>query len=146
MNFALQNTAMTTVGGEQTHALYGFCTKLPIVDALAGYRTLVAFDRPEPTFAPRSSRVTRRTARRCRRLPAASGHHRGVRLRRTANPQPGFEADDVIASCVREATRGGASEIVIVGTDKDLLQLVTDDDADDDGTATPYAHARDGME
>ena len=140
MNFALQNTAMTTVGGEQTHALYGFCTKLlDLSTRFAGYRTLVAFDRPEPTF--RSAELPSYKANRPSmptplRLQLQAIIEACALLGAPPISQPGFEADDVIASCVREATRGGASEIVIVGTDKDLLQLVTDDDADDDdGTA-----------
>jgi DNA polymerase-1 len=37
---------------------------------------------------------------------------------------PGFEADDVIASLVRHAPEG--TEVVIVSSDKDLMQLVTE--------------------
>src|SRR6516225_2517961 len=39
--------------------------------------------------------------------------------------QAGFEADDLIATYVREACEGGASAI-IVSSDKDLMQLVND--------------------
>src|SRR5215468_698733 len=39
--------------------------------------------------------------------------------------QAGFEADDLIATYVREACEGGASGI-IVSSDKDLMQLVSD--------------------
>ena len=39
----------------------------------------------------------------------------------------GFEADDVIAAVVAAATRRGASDVVIVAQDKDLLQLVRTD-------------------
>jgi DNA polymerase-1 len=40
--------------------------------------------------------------------------------------QDGFEADDLIATYVREATEAGATS-TIVSSDKDLMQLVTDD-------------------
>ena len=93
MNFALQNTAMTTVGGEQTHALYGFCTKL--LDLSTRFAA-----------TGRSSRLTGRSPHSLRGAPelqgeppvdadaapaAASGHHRGVRPpRRTANLSAGL--------------------------------------------------------
>ncbi len=38
---------------------------------------------------------------------------------------PGFEADDVIGTLSRKAGEGGC-EVVIVSSDKDMLQLVTD--------------------
>jgi DNA polymerase-1 len=38
---------------------------------------------------------------------------------------PGFEADDLIATYARQATEAGA-EVTIVSSDKDLMQLVTD--------------------
>ncbi|HYO81341.1 MAG TPA: DNA polymerase I [Bryobacteraceae bacterium] len=39
---------------------------------------------------------------------------------------PGFEADDVIGTIARRAEESGEAEIVIVSSDKDMLQLVSD--------------------
>ncbi|MBC7925941.1 MAG: DNA polymerase I [Bryobacteraceae bacterium] len=39
---------------------------------------------------------------------------------------PGFEADDVIGSIARRAEEEGEADVVIVSSDKDMLQLVTD--------------------
>ena len=38
----------------------------------------------------------------------------------------GFEADDLIANAVALAQERGAAQVVIVSTDKDLCQLVTE--------------------
>src|SRR5687768_14841604 len=39
---------------------------------------------------------------------------------------PGFEADDVIGALARQAEEAGEADVVIVSSDKDMLQLVTD--------------------
>ncbi|HYP07572.1 MAG TPA: DNA polymerase I [Bryobacteraceae bacterium] len=39
---------------------------------------------------------------------------------------PGFEADDVIGTIARRAEESGEVEVIIVSSDKDMLQLVTD--------------------
>ena len=39
---------------------------------------------------------------------------------------PGFEADDVIGTIARRAEEGGDADVVIVSSDKDMLQMVTD--------------------
>jgi DNA polymerase I len=39
---------------------------------------------------------------------------------------PGFEADDVIGTIARQAEESGQADVVIVSSDKDMLQLVTD--------------------
>jgi len=93
---------------------------------------LVAFDLPGATFRnedqsdykatrppmPNSLRPqidAMRELCRCLDLPAVSVE--------------GFEADDVIATCAESARRSGAASVVIVTTDKDLMQLVTDSNA-----------------
>lgn len=40
--------------------------------------------------------------------------------------QPGVEADDVLASAARQAVAAGIPSVVVVSSDKDLLQLVND--------------------
>ena len=39
---------------------------------------------------------------------------------------PGFEADDVIGTIARRAEESGEADVVIVSSDKDMLQMVTD--------------------
>jgi DNA polymerase I len=114
--------------GFPTNALHGFAQMLGKVlreerpEAMA-----VVFDAPGPTFrkelyadykATRDAQPEDLTAQFpvAREIVEASG----IPLLEV----PGVEADDVIASLVAHAPRG--AEVVIVSTDRDLMQLVSD--------------------
>lgn len=128
MHFALQKSAMSTVSGQPTHALHGFCTKLLDLNTrFPDHRMLVAFDLPEQTF-----REAAYPSYKAQRPPMPMPLRPQIEAMKEvcalldAPPlsAPGFEADDVIATCVAAAREHGASDVVIVSPDKDLLQLV----------------------
>ena len=129
MHYALQKTRMATADGEQTHALHGFLMKLlDLQGRFPGYRMLVAFDRPEPTFRT-AELPTYKQSRPAMPMPLRSQLQSMIEACALLGVPPvsyaGFEADDVIATCVSLASRRGASDVVIVSSDKDLLQLVS---------------------
>lgn len=133
MNFALQKTGMSTDRGEPTHALHGFCTKLlDLENRFPDHRMAVAFDLPGPTF--RSSQLKTYKADRpsmptdlrlqIELIREACGHFGLPSL-----SAPTYEGDDVLATCTAAATTAQFASVVIVTSDKDMLQLVTPDDA-----------------
>ena len=121
---------LTGPNGQPTNALYGFTTmlrKMLNVDQPA--EVAVAFDLPGPTF--RHERYPEYKANR----PAAPEdlvvqiprvgeicEALGVRLLQLE----GYEADDIIATLARRGAKAGR-RVVVVSSDKDLLQLVGDD-------------------
>jgi len=132
MHFALQKSAMTTRGGASSHALHGFLNKVIDLHALyPSHRLVVAFDLPGPTFRSevqstyKAQRAPMPTPLRPQILAMQEAlGHLGV----PAITAEGFEADDVIATCVARARKAGVGSVVIVGCDKDLMQLVSEDD------------------
>jgi DNA polymerase-1 len=133
MHFALQGTSMSTVNGEPTHALHGFCTKLlDLHERFPGRRMVVAFDRPEQTF-----RSAEFPAYKAQRPPMPDKLRAQLQAIFEAVPLFGalplsaatFEADDVIAACVAAACEDGIESVLLVSSDKDLLQLVSADGA-----------------
>ena len=116
---------MNTSRGEQTSALYGFCTivlKMLREERAAG--AAFALDRPGQTFRKaafagyKASRPAAPTplSEQVRRLPsllAAFGF--------PVSAVEGYEADDVLATLARELRAAGASPLVVSG-DLDLLQ------------------------
>lgn len=130
MNFALQSTGMSTRGGLETHALHGFVWKLLDLATVnfAGYRVAVAFDLPGPTFRTalqESYKQNRPTMPLGLRGQMAAIQEACGLFGVPALSQPGFEADDVIATCVGAARAARLGTVAIVTTDKDLMQLVS---------------------
>ena len=126
--FALP-TDMATASGQITNAVFGFTSML--INLWRDHdpdQTVVAFDRPEPTF--RHARVpsykgTRDAAPDI--LRQQMGLVREV-LDALAIPMidaPGFEADDVIAT-LATAGRDRGDDVIIVTGDRDTYQLVED--------------------
>jgi len=120
---------LATSKGLPTNATYGFTTML---------RKLVADERPEHiavVFDPpgKTFRHEEFSAYKANRPPMDSAlalqlpYIRRVcqALRMPVVEVSGFEADDVIATLVRQALERGL-EVVVVSADKDLLQLVQD--------------------
>lgn len=120
---------LTGPNGQPTNALYGFTTMLrKMLHANQPAEVAVAFDLPGPTF--RHERYPAYKANR----PAAPEdlvvqiprvgeicEALGVRLLQLE----GYEADDIIATLARRGAEAGR-RVVIVSSDKDLLQLVGD--------------------
>ncbi|MFQ5876781.1 MAG: DNA polymerase I [Acidobacteriota bacterium] len=118
---------LTTSRGLPTNAVYGFTTMLRKLLREQRPRYLgVAFDLPEPTF--RHEAYAEYKANRPEapdELVAQIPYVKRV-CRVLSVPileLPGYEADDLIATMAERARRGGRG-VVIVTTDKDLLQLV----------------------
>jgi len=134
MHFALGKTGMTTREGEPSHALYGFLNKVIDLHLLyPDHRLVVAFDLPGATF--RSEVSSAYKAQRPAMPMALRPQIDAMKLACECLGVPaltaeGFEADDVIATCVASAQRRGASSVVIVAADKDMMQLVSDDNAE----------------
>ena len=118
---------LTSRSGVPTNAVYGFGSMLlKLLSEEGASLATVCFDSPPPTF--RHEMYADYKANRppppedllpqfplCRQLTEALGI--------SGLEQPGAEADDVIATLVRQA-RDKGMPVVIVSADKDLMQLV----------------------
>jgi len=120
---------MFTKSGQSISAVYGFTRKLAQFDELfPGYKKIAVFDSPGPTTRTASfpeykmQRPSMPLNLRAEMLAIQEGCEC---LGATPLALPGVEADDLIASLVTLARSSAASEVVIVSTDKDLLQLVS---------------------
>jgi DNA polymerase I len=116
--------------GEPTHAVYGVVTILErIVKEMRPRRLAIALDSSRKTF--RTEIFPEYKANRPE-LPEdlVSQIRRANEVVRAFTPhvwqQAGYEADDLIATAVRRARIAGL-RTVIVGADKDLMQLVGED-------------------
>lgn len=133
MNFALAKTGMSTRAAEPTHALHGFCTKLIDLEfRFPQHRMAVAFDLPGPTF-----RSLKLPSYKSGRPPMPGDLRSQIELIREACglfglpslSEPSYEGDDILATCATAAAKAGFASVTIVTGDKDMLQLVTPDDA-----------------
>ncbi len=120
---------MRTLKGEPTGAVYGFITRTEsLIKELNPHRIAVAFDCHEKTFrhhlfAPYKAKRLAAPEELLQQTPLVREYLelRGIDL----FEEPGFEADDIIASfAAREAQKG--NDVVIFTADKDLFQLVKD--------------------
>ncbi len=120
---------LTNREGLPTHAVFGFTTMLnKLLKEEQPQYIAVAFDSPAPTF--RHERFADYKAHRPeppedlrRQVPYAKEVCRVLNI--PVLEEPGYEADDLIATYARLAREAGF-EVVIVAADKDLLQLVGD--------------------
>ena len=120
---------LTTKAGQPTGAVYGFCQMLLRIDREQRPTHLaVVFDAPGPTFRDQLFPEYK-----ANRPPAPPELIAQIDVAREAAQAfgcavfsvPGVEADDVIATLVRQAV-AGELEVVIGSSDKDLMQLCTD--------------------
>ncbi len=123
-------TPLSSPSGEPTHATLGTVTMLQrLVSDRRPRRMVLAMDSRTPSFRkelyadykatrPPAPPDLRQQMARCEELGRASGM--------AVAQRDGVEADDVIATLVREARAAGLP-VVIVSSDKDLMQLVGDD-------------------
>src|ERR1700758_1845258 len=128
--YALPAENFKTQGGLTTNAVYGFTAMLiNLLRDEAPTHVAAAFDVSRQTF--RSDRYPEYKANRT----STPDEFRGqieitkevlVALGITVLAEPGFEADDVIATLATSAEAAGFRVLVVTG-DRDSLQLVTDD-------------------
>ncbi|MBV9515171.1 MAG: DNA polymerase I [Mycobacteriaceae bacterium] len=128
--YALPAENFKTQGGLTTNAVYGFTAMLiNLLRDEAPTHVAAAFDVSRQTF--RSDKYPEYKANRT----SAPDEFRGqieitkevlVALGITVLAEPGFEADDVIATLATQAEAAGFRVLVVTG-DRDSLQLVSDD-------------------
>ena len=126
--FALPSDLATTTG-QQTNAVYGFTSMLvKLFGEMAPDRIAVCFDVGRPAY--RYEVYTEYKANRRTTPVEFSSQMPLIRevldtLHIPMVEVPGYEADDVIATLVREATERGVPVVIVTG-DRDALQLVDD--------------------
>ena len=128
--YALPAENFKTQGGLTTNAVYGFTAMLiNLLRDEAPTHVAAAFDVSRQTF--RSDRYPEYKANRS----STPDEFRGqieitkevlVALGITVLAEPGFEADDLIATLATQAEAAGFRVLVVTG-DRDSLQLVTED-------------------
>ena len=126
--FALPSDLATTTG-QQTNAVYGFTSMLvKLFGELAPDRIAVCFDVGRPAY-----RYEVYTEYKANRKTTPDEFNSQMPLIREVLDTlhipivevPGYEADDLIATLVREATERGVPVMIVTG-DRDTLQLVDD--------------------
>ena len=122
---------MRTTTGMSTEAVYIFHNMLRklLTDVQAGVHRRHFRERGAHVSRPKRSPSTRRTAPEMPDDLAAQIPYVRRLLEAMRIPileYPGFEADDVIGTIARRAEEAGEVDVVIVSSDKDMLQLVTD--------------------
>jgi DNA polymerase-1 len=126
--FALPSDLATTTG-QQTNAVYGFTSMLvKLFGEVAPDRIAVCFDVGRPAY--RYEVYTEYKANRKTTPTEFSSQMPLIRevldtLHIPVVEVPGYEADDVIATLVREATERSVPVLIVTG-DRDTLQLVDD--------------------
>ncbi len=127
--FALPSDLATTTG-QQTNAVYGFTSMLvKLFGEVAPDRIAVCFDLGRPAY--RYEIYTEYKANRRTTPDEFASQMPLIRevldaLRIPVVEVAGYEADDVIATLVREGTERGVPVLIVSG-DRDTLQLVDDD-------------------
>lgn len=126
--FALP-TDLATASGQITNAVFGFTSMLlNLVRDHSPDRVVITFDRPEPTFRHEkleSYKANRDSAPDILREQMGLVRQVVSALRLPVVEQPGYEADDVIATLAERAVAEGDDVIVVTG-DRDAYQLVRD--------------------
>jgi len=128
--FALPAENFSTTTGQPTNAVYGFTAMLiNVMRDEKPTHVAVAFDRSEPTF--RHEQYVEYKANR-RETPADFRSQLSLifevldALGIRHLSQPGYEADDLIATLAMQATADDMGVLIVSG-DRDVLQLVSDD-------------------
>lgn len=118
---------MTSPDGLPVNSIYGFISMfLKTVQKFEGFSFVAALDSKAETF--RKKEFPEYKANRKEVDPDLKSQFRHIEpmlkaLNTTIFSMDGFEADDVIASIVR---KNSGSEIIIISSDKDLTQLITE--------------------
>ncbi|MHC4958303.1 MAG: DNA polymerase I [Planctomycetota bacterium] len=128
-HFAFINNPLTNAKGQETSATFGYTRGL--LQILRDYKPdsmAVAFDVSRETFRKElypEYKATREKAPRELKHQYAWMREITEALGIPILEQEGFEADDLIGSAAKAATRRGF-KVVIVSGDKDMLQLIND--------------------
>ena len=126
--FALP-TDMATASGQVTNAVFGFTSMLAyVLNEQEPEGILVAFDRPEPTFrheAEPEYKAQREAAPDILRQQMGLVREVLDALGIQTIDEPGWEADDLIATATDELVARGKNVIIVTG-DRDSYQLVDD--------------------
>ncbi len=112
-----------------TNATYAFSQMLlRLIKEYGAKRLIAVFDRPEPTFRKQSyaEYKAQRSEMPEHLTPQIEWIKKIVQaLKIPLLEKPGFEADDIIGTLAQQAVKAG-EQVVIVTSDKDLMQLVTE--------------------
>jgi len=128
--YALPAENFKTQGGLTTNAVYGFTAMLiNLLRDEAPTHVAAAFDVSRQTF-----RADKYPAYKANRSSTPDEFHGQIEITKevlvalgiTVLAEPGYEADDVIATLATQAQEAGFRVLVVTG-DRDSLQLVTDD-------------------
>jgi len=121
----------TAPGGEPTGALYGLSSiLLKIIKEQKSDYWAAAFDRPEPTFRKelfKAYKIQRPKTPDELISQIIKAHELLEKFGVKFFEQPGFEADDLIASLAKRFKKEKNLKIIILTGDLDTLQLVTGD-------------------
>ena len=129
---------LTTRRGEPINAVYGFTSMLlRIIQDLKPTHIAVAFDRKEPTFRKKEfEEYQAHRPEKDKELLAQFGKARDTvsAFRIPIYDKAGYEADDVIGTLAKQATKKSnvkgqkskVDNVVIVTGDRDILQLVNE--------------------
>lgn len=127
--YALPADKFSTSSGQTTNAIYGFVSMLiNLLKEEQPTHILCAFDESGPTF--RSEAFSEYKAHRPPTPPEFSGQVDSIRrileaMNITCFSRAHYEADDIIASSVTQASQQNMASYIVTG-DRDSLQLVTD--------------------
>ena len=130
MFFAMERTNMRTLGGAPTWATYGFLKALfDLLDKTKPKLLAAAYDCKEPTFRHEAYELYK--ANRPEEMPEElSTQWPYIRegLESFEIPiyeLPGYEADDVIGTLAKKASKEGYNVLILTG-DRDAFQLIND--------------------
>ena len=130
MFFAMERTNMRTLGGIPTWATYGFFKAIfDLLDKTKPKAIAAAYDCKEPTF--RHKAYEEYKANRPEEMPeelSAQWPYIREGLESFEIPiyeLPGYEADDVIGTIAKKASKEGFNVLILTG-DRDAFQLIND--------------------
>src|SRR3990167_5950073 len=119
MFFAMERTNMRTLGGIPTWATYGFLKALfDLLDKTKPKAIAAAYDCKEPTFRHKAYEEYKANRPEEIREGLESFEIPIYEL-------PGYEADDVIGTLAKKATKDGFNVLILTG-DRDAFQLIND--------------------
>jgi DNA polymerase-1 len=129
-HFAFSDNPLTNSRGQNTSAIFGFVRALlKLIDEEKPDYLSVVFDTPEPTFRHKAYAQYKATRQKMAddlvaQLPRIREFCEALGAK--VIEMPGFEADDVMGTLAKEATKQNLATYLVTG-DKDFMQLVDKD-------------------